>query len=261
MLLYEKHAEDFRISRAHNWDFIPHAHHNLEILVCTSGEFGVSCCGQVRVLKPGEMMIAFSHDIHAYVKTGEGTGVMMIINPNVLPLLAGKLAERRYENFFCGEREFCVSVAEAILKEYDGDRSREILVGYLYVLLGSALRELPWVPRKSEISNDLFSRVMEYLSENYTQRISLKSLSRNFGVDPCHLSRMFSERLSYGFLKYLHMLRVEHAKNLLRNSRLKMSEVLVQSGFSDQKTFNRVFREVTGVTPTEYRNSEKSGAV
>ena len=36
MLLYEKHAEDFRISRAHNWDFIPHAHHNLEILICTS---------------------------------------------------------------------------------------------------------------------------------------------------------------------------------------------------------------------------------
>jgi two-component system response regulator YesN len=73
---------------------------------------------------------------------------------------------------------------------------------------------------------------------------------------------MFSERLSYGFLKYLHMLRVEHAKNLLRNSRLKMSEVLVQSGFSDQKTFNRVFREVTGMTPTDYRNiTEKTGAV
>ena len=262
MLLYEKHAEDFRISRAHNWDFIPHAHHNLEILICTSGEFGVSCCNQTRILTPGEMMIAFSHDIHAYVKTGEGTGVMMIVNPNVLPLLSGRLAERRYENFLCGENEFCISVAEAVLEEYNAERSREILVGYLYVLLGTAFRKLPYVTRKAGISSDLFSDVMEYLSEHYTQRISLKSLSRTFGVDPCHLSRMFSERLSYGFLKYLHMLRVEHAKNLLRNSRLKMSEVLVQSGFSDQKTFNRVFREVTGMTPTDYRNiTEKTGAV
>ena len=261
MLLYEKHAEDFRISRAHNWDFIPHAHHNLEILICTSGEFGVSCCGQVRVLKPGDMMIAFSHDIHAYVKTGEGTGVMMIINPNVLPLLTDRLAERRYCNFLSGQFDLHISTANALLQEYEGERSREILVGYLYVLLGNAMRQLPYEPRRAGISSDLFSDVMEYLSEHYTQRISLKSLSRTFGVDACHLSRMFSERLSYGFLKYLHMLRVEHAKNLLRNSRLKMSEVLVQSGFADQKTFNRVFREVTGITPTEYRNTEKTGAV
>ena len=123
------------------------------------------------------------------------------------------------------------------------------------MLLGNAIRQLPYEPRRAGISSDLFSDVMEYLSEHYTQRISLKSLSRTFGVDACHLSRMFSERLSYGFLKYLHMLRVEHAKNLLRNSRLKMSEVLVQSGFSDQKTFNRVFRELTGMTPSEYRHS------
>lgn len=261
MLLYEKHAEDFTVRRSYNWEFIPHAHHNLEILVCTSGEFGVSCCNRMQILKPGEMMIAFSHDIHAYVKTGEGTGVMMIINPNVLPLLSDRMAERRYENFLCSEKELCISVAEAILKEYEGERSREILVGHLYVLLGNAIRQLPYEPRKAGISSDLFSRVMEYLSENYTHRLSLKSLSRTFGVDPCHLSRMFSERLSYGFLKYLHMLRVEHAKNLLRNSRLKMSEVLVQSGFADQKTFNRVFRDVTGVTPTEYRNTKKTGAV
>lgn len=255
MLQYEKRTEDFLINRANNWDFIPHAHHNMEILVCTSGEFGVCCRQRQKVLKQGEMMIAFSHDIHSYVKTGEGTGIMMIINPQVLPLLSGRMLERRYENFLKDHNGIYSAVAEALYQEYMGDRCREVLVGYLYVLLGTALKLLRYTDEKIHISADLFSRVMEYLSEHYTEQVSLKTLSKTFGVDSCHLSRMFTERLSYGFLKYLHMLRVEHAKNLLRNSQLKMTEIFTRSGFADQKTFNRVFKELVNMTPSEYRNS------
>ena len=198
-------------------------------------------------------MVAFSHDIHSYVKTGDGSGILMIINPQVLPLLSSRLQERRYENFLTGCGEFYTSVAESIYREYTTDGAREVLVGYLYVLLGSALKALPYASARPSIRSDSFSHIMEYLSEHYTETLSLKSLAKTFGVNPCHLSRMFTDRLSYGFLKYVHMLRVEHAKNLLQNTNMKISEVMLKSGFSDQKTFNRVFRELVSMTPGEFR--------
>ena len=58
------------------------------------------------------------------------------------------------------------------------------------------------------------------------------------------------------------MLRVEHAKNLLRSTDLKINDVIFESGFSDQKTFNRVFKELVNMTPKEYRGlSEVGGAI
>ncbi len=251
MLFYENHTEDYTILPESNFPFIPHAHHNMELLVCVSGTYSVSCRGQERVLRPGDLMIAFSHDIHAYLGGGEGEGVMMIVNPDILPLLSGHLRERRYENFLVGGN--FDGLALEILKEYQGQRSREILVGYLYVLLGKLLRELPSREERDAVSTDTFSQAMEYLSMHYTQSVSLKELAHRFGVDSCHLSRMFTERLGFGYLKYLHILRVAHARELLRRTDLKMAEIWSSSGFGDQKTFNRVFREITGMTPSAYR--------
>lgn len=256
MLYYENRVSDFHVTPVSNWGFFPHTHHNMEILVCTSGIFGVSCRGTNCNLNPGDMMIAFSHDVHSYRKTGEGDGILMIINPQVLPLFRTRFQERRYENFLMGGGRFYISVAEAICQEYLTDRKREILVGYLYVLLGSAFKTLSYTKAGPGVSEDLFSNVMEYLSEHYSEHISLKTVAKIFGVDPCHLSRTFTKHLSYGFLKYLHMLRVEYAKDLLKNSNMKMSEIMENSGFADQKTFNRVFRELVNMTPREYRRCE-----
>lgn len=257
MLYYENRVEDFYMDRLPNMDFLPHIHHNLELLICTAGELGTCCGGSSRVLRPGDMMIAFSYDIHSYGKTGGGEGILMIVNPELLPLLGGRLRERRYANYLAEGGGFYIPLAEAAYREYRADRSREILVGYLYVILGTALKELPYEVKNPRLNVSTFSRVLEYLSEHYTGQVSLESLAKRFGVAPCYLSRMFSEKLSYGFLKYLHTLRIEHAKNLLRNTDLKITDILMKSGFSDQKTFNRVFRELTDMTPGEYRRSQR----
>ena len=258
MLFYEKKVEDFYVTPSRSFDFLPHMHHNIEIMVCLSGEFHTSCNYRNCTLRRGDMMIAFSNDIHAYRDGGEGQGIMIITNPQVLPLISGKLRGRKFENFLLNADEEIASLAEAICQEYAEKRSPEILTGYLYVLLGKALRELPYTEEKHPISTDTFSRVLEYLSDHYIEPVSLKKLARRFGVDPCYLSRMFPERLSYGFLKYLHTLRVEHAKNLLKSTDWKISDILEKSGFSDQKTFNRVFRELEEMTPSEYRNKQRN---
>ena len=129
----------------------------------------------------------------------------------------------------------------------------DVMIGYTYVILGTAVKKLPIEDRTSTVDSRHFSAILKYISENYTQKLSLTSISERFGISTSHLSRTFSQKLSCTFLKYLHSLRVEHAKNLLAHSNMSILEVAFESGFSDQRTFNRVFREHEKMSPGEYR--------
>ena len=67
------------------------------------------------------------------------------------------------------------------------------------------------------------------------------------------LTRLFSETIHIGFHEYLLDLRTEHAKTLLQNTKLPITDIAFQSGFESQRTFNRAFRDFFHVTPREYR--------
>ena len=255
LLQYEKRVGDLYMTQMESFSFLPHVHHCMELLLCTDGELDVSCNHQRKSLKPGDMMIAFSHDIHAYFQTSSGRGIMIIVNPQLFPMVQHRLQNKRYGNFLTDESGQCMAVAQAALAEYQGDCAQEILVGYLYVILGTALKKLPAADQQDCIRPDTFSQVLEYLSVHYTEPISLKGLARVVGMDPHYLSRMFRQRLSCGFLEYLHFLRVEHAKELLINTDSLISQIAMESGFSDQKTFNRVFKQIEHTTPRDYRRN------
>ena len=199
------------------------------------------------------MMIAFSNDIHAYTKSEGGEGIMIMIDPSLFlhPLMGEK--EVRYENFLLTENRALVALGEALLAEFRSERNMTVMLGYLYVIFGTILKDLPRTPLQGAVDAENFSKILKYVSENYTKKLSLQALSKKFGISESHLSRSFTQKLSCTFVRYLHSLRVEHAKNRLRHSSMSILEIAYDSGFSDQRTFNRVFKEWVGIPPKEYR--------
>ena len=159
------------------------------------------------------------------------------------------------ENFLlCGNEKF-ISLCEGLYEEFKEDKNTQILVGYVQIILGEALKSLKPLNKAETISSDLFSEVLKYISVHYKEKITLQETSERFGISAEHLSRTFSKKLACPFTKYLHFLRVEEAKNLLTLSGKSVLEVAFESGFSDQRTFNRVFKEFTSLTPAEYRRT------
>ena len=258
MLLYEKRNDDINVFEMQNFDFIAHVHHNIEVLVCLDGTLDVTCSSCQKSLNRGDMMIAFSNDIHSYSSASQGKGIIILVNPSILPAISATLSDRKYENYISDCGNTFLDLTKSILHEYNTDCCHEIIVGYLYILFGTAFKKLSFSPDKDSLNSDLFSTMLEYISEHYTEDISLKLLSKKFYIDVCHISRMFTSRLSCGFLTYIHELRVEHAKTLLHHSELSISNIMYKSGFSHQKTFNRVFKQFTNQTPREYRRSIKA---
>ena len=74
------------------------------------------------------------------------------------------------------------------------------------------------------------------------------------GISANYLSHMFTRYLNISFTNYLNNVRVEYSKKLLSDPSLKIYEISGQVGFYSPAYFIRVFKNATGLTPTEYRN-------
>ncbi len=98
------------------------------------------------------------------------------------------------------------------------------------------------------------SRIVEKLAVEYCERLTLDELSREAGVHPVHLSRVFRKCVGEGIGEYVHRLRVRSACEQILEPEISIAEVSLVLGFADQSHFTRVFRRVTGMTPSAFRS-------
>ncbi len=95
--------------------------------------------------------------------------------------------------------------------------------------------------------------VKEYLRHNYYRDLSLKSVSEYIHVSESSLSRLFSTT-EETFISYLTKIRIEKAKELLKNDTLTIQEVSEAVGYVNQEHFSRIFKKYTGYSPIKFRN-------
>lgn len=108
-------------------------------------------------------------------------------------------------------------------------------------------------------SSRLMADVSAYILERYTDpSLSVSDMAAHAGISEVHLRRLFHERYGSSPIGYLHHLRLEKAKNMLRTSNYTVSEVALSVGYPDPYYFSRLFREKTGSTPSQYRKENKA---
>lgn len=97
------------------------------------------------------------------------------------------------------------------------------------------------------------SKVMAYISEHYSEDLSLKHLSLQFGYSRNYLCSLFKEISGFSMASYINGIRIKNARSLLKHSNLSIIEIAQSCGFESSTHFGRVFREITGCSPSKYR--------
>ena len=97
-------------------------------------------------------------------------------------------------------------------------------------------------------------KVQEWLDQNYQAGVVISGLAKRFKLSVRSLNRRFKLATNASPLQYLQSLRIEHAKELLKQSNLAVSEVADMVGYQDASYFTSLFKKVTAVTPIEYRS-------
>lgn len=103
--------------------------------------------------------------------------------------------------------------------------------------------------------NPQITRAKEFITTNLAEDISLADCARASHMSTFYFCKMFKRATSLTFTDYLSRVRTEKAKALLLDSHARVSEVAFEVGFQSLSQFNRVFRRVTGQSPTDYRKN------
>jgi two-component system response regulator YesN len=99
---------------------------------------------------------------------------------------------------------------------------------------------------------EFFDLIEKYISARLAEPLSLQGLCDHFGVSQTYISRMFRKYTGHSFINYLTLHRIEKAKSLFARKDILIKDAAALVGFTDQFYFSRVFRSVTGVSPSEW---------
>ena len=98
-----------------------------------------------------------------------------------------------------------------------------------------------------------FNRLLEYINDNYMQPITLEDAAESIGFSKYYFSRLFKQYTDYTFCDYLTLRRIRAAKELLSDPEYSIMDIAMNTGFSSISTFNRVFKDSEGCTPSAFR--------
>ncbi len=105
------------------------------------------------------------------------------------------------------------------------------------------------------VYDKMIDNVIKDIRDHYMEDISLTSLADKYSISTGHLSNMIKERLQVGFSDYISSLRMQRAKELLRDESMSIQEIAETVGYNDYFYFTKVFKKVVGISPSKYRKS------
>lgn len=106
-------------------------------------------------------------------------------------------------------------------------------------------------------TNRLVREAEEYIAEHYSENLTLGGVAEAVGISGGYLSALFMQYLECGFVDYLNEIRIERACCYLEQNYLKIYEIAYKVGFRDEKYFSKVFKKIKGMSPKEYRKTDK----
>lgn len=130
-------------------------------------------------------------------------------------------------------------------------RSRSYLIEILFYIVYSFIEVAP--DENVSPEQDEFSAITEYLNEHIDEQISVDTITKKFAINKNKLNDLFMKQASMTWHDYLLTLRIDLAKSMLINTELPINEVASRVGYPDAGYFAKIFKHVTGKTPSLYR--------
>ncbi len=240
---------DFRHGFHHGWTMESHLHEYSELLYCKEGSGDVYVNGNHLSLPERHLIWIPPNYIHQY--DCENASVYCTVFSNdFIPLFFHTIKEKRLKVSPVDVSDMADILDKLFTTKKD---NLPLISGYLN-LISARVLEFAELEHTRQMDGVLYQKVISYLSDHFQEDISLKHIAKMFGYNEKYLSHCLHELTGVHFSKLLSMYRLEHAKNLLLTKpRSNILEIAQDSGFSALNTFNRVFKENTGITPSQYK--------
>jgi len=126
------------------------------------------------------------------------------------------------------------------------------LFGIVRTIIAGIIDEI--LEKQNSQTRKVISKALEYININYHREITLNDLAGHVFMSPWYFSKLFKKETGETFSEFLLKTRIEKAKEILKSQlELKTYEVAEKVGFNDARYFGQIFKKVTGLTPSDFR--------
>ncbi|MBE7062993.1 MAG: helix-turn-helix domain-containing protein [Ruminococcaceae bacterium] len=244
-----------------------HWHSDLEILFCLQGSLNIRIDEVTYRVTEGETLMIGSSQPHTYLGAEEDNKVILLRVGSLFlrETLFGEVARKQFEKAILGETEEVSAVFKRIAELTNGEISTEEKLekqGCIYFLLSLLLKNLPQVSHPFKNHNKRLNYILnvqealDYVSKNFQNKITIETVAKVAGYEKNAFCRVFKQATDTSFHQYLNSYRIKKACVYLLESGDSVSAIAWKVGFEEPKTFWRVFKQIVGVTPNEYRQQE-----
>ena len=152
-----------------------------------------------------------------------------------------------------------MSSSELIKEEVSVYGGEQLIKTYIEQLLILLIRGKNLPVRMARYENSkLLEQICEYLEKNVESKLHFEDVLNYFNVSASVVKKIFRENMDCGIMEYFNRLKVESAKQMIREESYNFTEIADKLSFNTSQYFTTVFRRVTGMTPSEYEASVKS---
>ncbi|MBE5965826.1 MAG: response regulator [Lachnospiraceae bacterium] len=162
-----------------------------------------------------------------------------------------------YEEFGYAKQAIALGVQDYLVKPVTYEEVRNVLKQLRGKLKGDSIEENEDLNLLYPNAHPLVLKALKIIENGYNARLNQKMIAEKLGLTKEYFSYLFHRDMGKTFTTYLKEYRINIAKRLLSTEVISKGEIPYQVGFTDPKYFNKVFRETTGETVTEYRRRKQ----
>lgn len=253
--------------------FSCHNHEVLEILICTAGEFSVNVDDCGHTLKKGEVLIVNPYKLHSgewllNSKYNEYICITFIhskwlsFQKSVLSEKSNEITDLRcgFEEYFSSDNPDTKTIFEMFFKisSLFNEKSPEsecLIISELYSFFALMFKNYYKTTPKSIYSKknlDFIRNVTHYLTVNYAENISSKTVSDALYMPISRFCHAFKKNFGMNFSNYLSKYRVTRAAELYKHQKKPLADVAAAVGFLDYNYFSKTFKKYIGQSPARY---------
>ena len=239
-----------------------HWHKELEFVYMIDGELNAKIGGKEVRINSGDFYFCNSEEIHITSAPDEKKTVkyvVVLLSYDYLRSFHKTIDRYQFRIGDKNKAEICdllkrvVSIKESDEQYADISLNIVLLEIYRYLLKNCTLKKESKLPTNVPENFIYAKKAIEYVEKNYKNDISMKSVADLVGLSPTYFSKYFKNVADVSFIRYLNLVRLEHALNDMFYDNQIVTNAAMNNGFANVKSFIELCKKIYGHTPTEYK--------
>lgn len=266
--IYRDRVKDFLIDRLYRSESMTASHYHpyFELFYLAKGKCRIFADHSLFSVNEGELVILPPSTLHRTQYESKIERVTV----SFTPLFIKNFFDSQTEINFTTKLKTCrlsfpdstklelEQIFETLIEEeknpdqYSALNRKSLLMKLLVLLARNLNGKTEFIEYSNPIERSI-QKAAEYIFYNFKNDITLEEAAGVAGLRDTYFSRMFQEVTGYGFKEYLSHLRLQHSQELLLKTKLSVTEIAIECGFSNSNYFGDVFKKDTGLSPREFR--------